>query len=104
MGCSLLLVGFLSRKPLSQMHRSTFSPLQDANPTPSFGGFGLRCPWTVALLLGRTLNALRVHLYEWEDGPDYSGAIASPRYLPSLVVRSGAGGSPIESVILPARL
>ena len=24
------------------MHRSTFSPLQDANPTPSFGGFGLR--------------------------------------------------------------
>ena len=35
-----LLVGFLSRKPLSQMHRSTFSPLQDANLTPSFGGFG----------------------------------------------------------------
>ena len=24
------------------MHRSTFSPLQDANPTPSFGGFGVR--------------------------------------------------------------
>ena len=64
----------------------------------------LRCPWSVALLLGRTLNTLRVHLYEWEDGPDDSGAIASPRYLPSLVVRSGAGGSPIESVILPARL
>ena len=64
----------------------------------------LRCPWTIALLLGRTLNTLRVHLYEWEDGPDDSGALASPRYLPSLVVRSGAGGSPIESVILPARL
>ena len=30
----------------------------------------LRCPWTVALLLGRTLNTMRVHLYEWEDGPD----------------------------------
>ena len=29
-------------KPLSQKHRSTFLPLQDANPTPSFGGFGLR--------------------------------------------------------------
>ena len=54
----------------------------------------LRCPWTVALLLGRTLNTLRVHLYEWEDGPNDSGAIPSPRYLPSLVVRSGAGGSP----------
>ena len=30
----------------------------------------LRCPWTVALLLGRTLNTIRVSLYEWEDGPD----------------------------------
>ena len=29
-------------KPLSQKHRSTFLPLQDANPTPSFGGFGFR--------------------------------------------------------------
>ena len=64
----------------------------------------LRCPWAVALLLGRTLNTLRVHLYEWEDGPDDSGAIASPRYLPSLVVRSGAGGSPIENLTLPAEL
>ena len=25
---------------LSQMRRSTFLPLQDADPTPSFGGFG----------------------------------------------------------------
>ena len=29
-GCSLFLVGLLSRKPLSQMHRSTFLPLQHA--------------------------------------------------------------------------
>ena len=33
---------FFATKPLSQKHRSTFLPLQDANPTPSFGGFGLR--------------------------------------------------------------
>ena len=32
---------FFATKPLSQKHRSTFLPLQDANPTPSFGGFGL---------------------------------------------------------------
>ena len=32
------------------MHRSTFSPLQDANPTPSFGGFGLSTGrWTSKL-------------------------------------------------------
>ena len=61
----------------------------------------LRCPWTVALLLGRTLNTIRVSLYEWEDGPDDGDSRVAPRYLPSLVVRSGAGGSPIENVVLP---
>ncbi len=63
----------------------------------------LRCPWTVALLLGRTLNTIRVNLYEWEDGPDDGDSFVAPRYLPSLVVRSGAGGSPIEKVIMPMR-
>ena len=63
----------------------------------------LRCPWTVALLLGRTLNTIRVRLYEWEDGPDDCGGLVPPCYLPSLVVRSGAGGSPIERVVLPMR-
>ena len=29
-------------KPLSQIQRSTFLPLQDTHPTPAFGGFGLR--------------------------------------------------------------
>ena len=63
----------------------------------------LRCPWTVALLLGRTLNTIRVSLHEWEDGPDDHDSLVVPRYLPSLVVRSGAGGSPIERVVLPMR-
>ena len=63
----------------------------------------LRCPWTVGLLLGRTLNTIRVRLYEWEDGPDDGDSRLAPRYLPSLLVRSGAGGSPIESVVLPMR-
>ena len=63
----------------------------------------LRCPWTVALLLGRTLNTIRVSLYEWEDGPDDYDSLVAPRYLPSLVVRSGAGGSPIERVVMPMR-
>ena len=63
----------------------------------------LRCPWTVALLLGRTLNTIRVNLYEWEDGPGDGDSLVAPRYLPSLVVRAGAGGSPIEKVVLPMR-
>ena len=62
----------------------------------------LRCPWAIALLLGRTLNTIRVHLYEWEDGPDDHGRPTKPTYIPSLVIRSGAGGSPIERVCLPS--
>lgn len=57
----------------------------------------LRCPWPIALLLGRTLNTLTCHLYEWEDAPSER----DPLYVPSLIVRSGAGGSPIQSVTLP---
>ena len=63
----------------------------------------LRCPWTVALLIGRALNTIRVHLYEWEDGPDDCGNVGEARYLPSLVVRSGVGGSAIERISLPVR-
>ena len=33
---------FAVSKPLSQIQRRTISPLQDADPTPSFGGFGLK--------------------------------------------------------------
>ena len=63
----------------------------------------LHCPWPVALLLGRTLNTIRANLYEWETGPDADGNSGEPSYLPSMVVRSGAGGSPIEKVVLPTR-
>ncbi len=60
----------------------------------------LRCPYPIALLLGRTLNTLTVHLYEWEDQPDSDGEVR-PRYVPSLVLRSGSGGSPVSSVTAP---
>ena len=39
----VLLSGAVFLLPLSQKHRNTFLPLQDANPTPSFGGLGLNC-------------------------------------------------------------
>ena len=60
----------------------------------------LRCPYPVALLLGRALNTLTIHLYEWEDGPG-GGAGPSPLYVPSVVLRSGAGGSPVHEVTAP---
>ena len=40
--CSLFLAGFLFQELLSQKRGSTFFPLQDTDPTSSFGGFGLR--------------------------------------------------------------
>lgn len=60
----------------------------------------LRCPYPVALLIGRCLNTLTVHLYEWEDAVE--GDAASPRYVPSVVLRSGAGGSPVDRVSAPS--
>ena len=60
----------------------------------------LRCPYPIALLLGRTLNTLTVHLYEWEDNPGQETAL-NPTYVPSVVLRSGVGGTPIWSVTAP---
>jgi hypothetical protein len=59
----------------------------------------LRCPYPMALLIGRSLNTLTVHLYEWEDIDEGDGS--GPRYVPSIVLRSGAGGSPIDHVTAP---
>lgn len=56
----------------------------------------LSVPFPIAVLLGRRANTLRVHLYEDENADD--GAGAPRRYLPSMIVRSGVGGSPIERV------
>lgn len=61
----------------------------------------LRCPYPIALLLGRSLNTLTVHLYEWEDGPGPDAGSGTPRYMPSIVLRSGSGGSPIYAVTSP---
>jgi len=60
----------------------------------------LRCPYALAVLVGRTLNTLTVHMYEWETGPG-PGEPDTARYLPSLVLRSGVGGSPVHAVTAP---
>lgn len=59
----------------------------------------LRCPYPLALLIGRSLNTLTVHLYEWDDSDELDET--GPRYIPSLVLRSGAGGSPIHQISAP---
>ena len=49
---------FAVTKPLSQIQRSTLWPLQDADPTPSFGGFGLKDAEAHALNVGRRFGSI----------------------------------------------
>ena len=64
------------------MHRSTFSPLQDANPTPSFGGFGFS--WNQILVLGdygagKTSLAIKMALY-WSPVSEHEPATCAALY------------------------
>ena len=47
-GCSLFLVGLLSRKPLSTKHRSTFLPLQHADTLIYSVDSGLASHWLMS--------------------------------------------------------
>jgi hypothetical protein len=60
----------------------------------------LRCPFPVAVLLGRLTNTLRVVVYEWDDREDLGDKDTRARYVPSLRVRATASASPIEAVLL----
>ena len=51
---------FAVSKPLSQIQRSTLSPLQDADPTPSFGGFGLQLNIGASVFAGNPSHRLNV--------------------------------------------
>ena len=57
-GCSLFWGRLCVSKPLSQIHRSTLLPLQDTDPTPSFGGFGLGDSRSIleSIALGRSVS------------------------------------------------
>ena len=89
-GQAEMLVGELNAgiRSLANTHRTTEVHLL------------LRCPYPVAVLLGRTLNTLTINLYEWEDTPDGDSG-PNPRYVPSIVLRSGSGGSPIDRITAP---
>jgi hypothetical protein len=50
-------------------------------------------PFPLAVLLGRALNTLMVHAYERDTAASQTGA--PDEYVPSMVIRSGVGGSPL---------
>lgn len=60
----------------------------------------LRCPFPVALLLGRLLNTLRVTTYEWDRAADGDSDQRS-LYVPTLAIAATDAHGPITAVLLP---
>jgi hypothetical protein len=56
----------------------------------------LRCPFPIAVLLGRLTNTLRITAYEWDDSDH--GTDHRPRYVPTLDIRASAPSGVIERV------
>ena len=65
---------FTVTKPLSQIQKSTLWPLQDANPTPSLGGFGLNrvIPWAIVGWSAVSIARALVAFMEWYSDITYS--------------------------------
>ena len=62
----------------------------------------LRCPFPVAVLLGRLCNTMRTVLYEWDDTELPADPDHRPRYVPVAAVRAGSATGPITDVLLAA--
>lgn len=60
----------------------------------------LRCPFPVALLLGRLSNTLRVRVFEWDDSK--KPGRTSARYVPSLQIQASNPHGPVIDVLLPS--
>lgn len=61
----------------------------------------LRCPFPVAVLLGRLCNTLRCVVYEWDDTEAPGDPDHRPRYVPSVAVAASRADGPITEVLLP---
>lgn len=60
----------------------------------------LRCPFPLAVLIGRLMNTLRGVLYEWDDSEPSSGNDFRPSYAAAIRVRAGSRDGAIEEVLL----
>lgn len=60
----------------------------------------LRCPFPIAVLVGRLMNTLRLVAYEWDDSAPTTGNDYRPRYIPTLSVRASAAAGVIDAVHL----
>lgn len=60
----------------------------------------LRCPFPVAVLLGRLCNTLRVVVYEWDDTEQPDSSDARPRYVATMQVQPTQAHGPVTDVLL----
>jgi SMODS-associated and fused to various effectors sensor domain/TIR domain len=60
----------------------------------------LRCPFPIAVLVGRLTNTLRVTVYEWDDSDPPEGNDYRARFVPAMNVRASAAGGVITDVLL----
>jgi hypothetical protein len=60
----------------------------------------LRCPFPIAILLGRLTNALRIVAYEWDDSDQVTDDAGRPRYVPALRIHTSASTGAIDEVLL----
>lgn len=60
----------------------------------------LRCPFPIAVLLGRLTNTLRFVVHEWDDSDPTAGDDNRARYVPALSIRTSAAGGVIDKVLL----
>lgn len=60
----------------------------------------LRCPFPIAVLVGRLLNTLVITAYEWEHAAVTASARGRSRYAPCLRLHASAGRGAIDEVLL----
>ena len=60
----------------------------------------LRCPFPIAVQVGRLTNTLRVTAYEWDDSEPGSGDDLRPRFVPAMNLRASAASGVITDVLL----
>lgn len=63
----------------------------------------LRCPFPIAVLLGRLSNTLTTVVYEWNDVLDEDEEDFRPMYVPTLKVRASGAAGAITEVLLRLR-
>lgn len=59
----------------------------------------LRCPFPIAVLLGRLCNTLRLTTYEWDDTDPETGDDYRARYVPTMKIRPSATTGAIQEVL-----